>query len=330
MRADCFSARWLISAFLAVASALVTVGAAAADVYPSRPIRIVAPSTPGDAPDVIARVLAERLSAALGTQVFVENHPGAGGVVGSDIVAKAPADGYTLIIGNAGSHGINAAVYAKLPYDIQRDFAAVSQVAVSPNILIVNPEVPATNVQQFIAYAKARPGQLSYASGGNGSSAHMSMELFKSMAGVDLVHIPYKGSSPALTDVVSGQVAAMFVNLPPALPLVKAGKLRALAVTTRTRSPLLPDVPTVQESGLPGYETVAWFGILAPAATPKEIIARLSTEIAKVVRTPEMRERLLALGAEPVGGTPEEFSAVIGRDIAKWMPLAKTVGIKVD
>jgi tripartite-type tricarboxylate transporter receptor subunit TctC len=320
----------LAGVILALTASLASVSAAAADAYPSRPIRIVAPSTPGDAPDVIARVLAERLSAALGTQVFVENHPGAGGVVGSDIVAKAPADGYTLIIGNAGSHGINAAVYVKLPYDIQRDFAAVSQVAVSPNILVVNPDVPATNVQQFIAYAKARPGQLSYASGGNGSSAHMSMELFKSMAGVDLVHIPYKGSSPALTDVVSGQVAAMFVNLPPAVPLVKAGKLRALAVTTRSRSALLPDVPTVQESGLPGYETVAWFGILAPATTPKEIVARLSAEIAKIVRTPEMRERLLGLGAEPVGGTPDEFSAVIARDIAKWTPLAKSVGIKVD
>ena len=302
----------------------------AADTWPSRPIRIVAPSTPGDAPDVIARILAERLSAALGTQVFVENHPGAGGVVGSDIVAKAPADGYTLIIGNAGSHGINAAVYAKLPYDIQKDFAPVSQVAISPNIMVVNPDLPVNGVQQFIAYAKARPGALSYASGGNGSSAHMSMELFKSMTGVDLVHIPYKGSSPALTDVVSGQVAVMFVNLPPAVPLVKAGKLRALAVTTRARSPLLPDVPTVNESGVSGFETVAWFGILAPAATPKEIVARLSAEIAKIARSPEMRERLLALGAEPVGGTPEEFAAVIGRDIAKWTPLAKTVGIKVD
>jgi tripartite-type tricarboxylate transporter receptor subunit TctC len=322
--------RYVRTMALAAFTALVAGGVAAADTWPSRPIRIVAPSTPGDAPDVIARLLAERLSGALGTQVIVENHPGAGGVVGSDIVAKAPGDGYTLIIGNAGSHGINAAVYTKLPYDIRRDFVAVSEVALSPNILVVNPEIPATNLQQFIAYAKARPGQLSYASGGNGSSAHMSMELFKSMAGVDLVHIPYKGSSPALADVASGQVAAMFVNLPPALPLVKAGKLRPLAVTTRTRSPLLPDVPTVQESGLPNYETVAWFGILAPAATPKEIVVRLSTEIAKIVRTPEMRERLLSLGAEPVGGTPEEFSIVIGRDIAKWTPLAKSVGIKVD
>ena len=310
--------------------ALSGASAYAADPYPSRPIRIVAPSTPGDAPDVIARLLAERLSSAMSAQVFVENHPGAGGVVGSDIVAKAAPDGYTLIIGNAGSHGINAAVYAKLPYDIQRDFVAVSQVAVSPNILVVNPEIPARNVQEFIAYAKARPGQLSYASGGNGSSAHMSMELFKSMAGIDLVHIPYKGSSPALTDVVSGQVAGMFVNLPPAVPLVKAGKVRALAVTTRARSPLLPEVPTVIESGVPGFETVAWFGILAPAATPKDIVARLSAEIGKIARTPEMRERLLALGAEPVGSTPEEFAAVISRDIAKWTPLARTVGIKVD
>jgi len=323
--------RALSCALLGLAIAATMPGKAmAADAWPSRPIRIVAPSTPGDAPDVIARILAERLSVALGTQVFVENHPGAGGVVGSDIVAKAPADGYTLIIGNAGSHGINAAVYAKLPYDIQRDFAPVSQVAVSPNIMVVNPDVPATNVAQFIAYAKARPGALSYASGGNGSSAHMSMELFKSMTGVDLVHIPYKGSSPALTDVVSGQVAVMIVNLPPAVPLVKAGKLRALAVTTRTRSPLLPDVPTMIEAGVAGYETVAWFGILAPAATPKEIVARLSAEIGRIARTPEMRERLLSLGAEPVGSTPEEFAAVIARDIAKWTPLAKTVGIKVD
>jgi tripartite-type tricarboxylate transporter receptor subunit TctC len=318
------------ASFALLVSFAATQTCLAADTWPGRPIRIVAPSTPGDAPDVIARILAERLSVALGTQVFVENHPGAGGVVGSDIVAKAPADGYTLIIGNAGSHGINAAVYAKLPYDIQKDFAPVSQVAISPNIMVVNPDLPINSVQQFIAYAKSRPGALSYASGGNGSSAHMSMELFKSMTGVDLVHIPYKGSSPALTDVVSGQVAVMIVNLPPAVPLVKAGKVRALAVTTRARSPLLPDIPTVNESGVAGFETVAWFGILAPAATPKEIVARLSAEIAKIARSPEMRERLLALGAEPVGSTPDEFAAVIGRDIAKWTPLAKTVGIKVD
>jgi tripartite-type tricarboxylate transporter receptor subunit TctC len=322
--------RILIRAVMVVALALAAGNAGAADTYPSRPIRIVAPSTPGDAPDVIARLIAERLAAALGTQVIVENHPGAGGVVGSDIVAKAPADGYTLIIGNAGSHGINAAVYSKLPYDIQRDFAPVSQIAIAPNIMVINPELPVRNVKEFIAYAKARPGALNYASGGNGSSAHMSMELFKSMAGVDLLHVPYKGSSPALTDVITGQDAVMIVNMPPAVPFVKAGKLRALAVTTKNRSPLLPDVPTVAESGLPGFETVAWFGILAPAATPKDIVNRLSEEIAKIARSPAMRERLTALGAEAVGSTPEEFAAVISRDIAKWTPLAKSVGIKVD
>lgn len=321
---------WFVCATIALALALPLTSLAQAQTYPSRTIRIVAPSTPGDAPDVIARLLAERLSAAMGVSVVVENRPGAGGVVGSEIVASAAPDGYTLIIGNAGSHGINAAVYTHLSYDIQRDFAPVSQVAVSPNVLVVNPAVPAKNVSEFIAYAKSKPGALSYASGGNGSSAHMSMELFKSMAGLDIVHVPYKGSSPALTDVISGQVVGMFVNLPPAVPLIKAGKVRALAVTTRARTPLLPDVPTVAESGVPGFETVAWFGILAPAATPKPIVDRLSQEIARIVQTPDMRERLLALGAEPVGSTPEAFAAVIDRDIAKWKPLAKSVGIKVD
>ena len=301
-----------------------------AQAWPSRPIHIVAPSTPGDAPDVIARIVADKLSVALGREVVVDNKPGAGGVVGSEFVAKATPDGYTLIMGNAGSHGINAAVYAKLPYDIQRDFAPVSQIAVAPNIFVVNPNVPAKTVQEFIAYAKSRPGQLAYASGGNGSSSHMSMELFKSMTGADLIHVPYKGSSPALTDVVAGNDVAMFVNMPPAVPLVKAGKLRALAVTTLTRSPLMPDVPTVSESGLTGYETVAWFGVLAPAGTPKDVVNRLSAELAKIAHSPEMRERLTSLGAEPVGSTPEAFSAVIARDIAKWTALSKSVGIKVD
>jgi tripartite-type tricarboxylate transporter receptor subunit TctC len=303
---------------------------AAAQAWPSKPIKLVAPSTPGDAPDVIARLVADKLSIALGQSVVVENKPGAGGVVGSDAVAKAAPDGYTLIMGNAGSHGINAAVYANLPYDIQRDFAPVSQVAVSPNVMVINPAVPANTVAEFIAYAKSRPGKLSYASGGNGSSAHMSMELFKSMAGVDIEHIPYKGSSPALTDVVSGQVAVFIGNMPPTVPLIKAGKLRALAVTTKSRSALMPELPTIAESGLPGFETVAWFGVLAPAGTPPEIVHRLSAEIAKIARSPEMREKLVAMGAEPVGSTPEEFKAVIDRDIAKWKPLAQKVGIKID
>ena len=298
--------------------------------YPTKPIKLVAPSTPGDAPDVIARLVADKLSLALGQTVVVENKPGAGGVVGSDAVAKAAPDGYTLIMGNAGSHGINAAVYAKLPYDIQRDFAPVSQVAIAPNVMVINPSVPANTVAEFIAYAKSQPGKLSYASGGNGSSAHMSMELFKSMAGLDIQHIPYKGSSPALADVAGGQVVGFIGNMPPTVPLIKAGKLRALAVTTKTRSALMPELPTIAEAGLPGFETVAWFGVFAPAGTPPEIVNRLSTEIGKIARSPEMREKLVAMGAEPVGGTPAEFKAVIDQDIAKWKPLAQKVGIKVD
>ncbi|MEO8134109.1 MAG: tripartite tricarboxylate transporter substrate binding protein [Betaproteobacteria bacterium] len=309
---------------------VVAAPAAVAQPYPNKPIKLVAPSTPGDAPDVIARLVADKLSVVLGQQVVVENKPGAGGVVGSDAVAKAPPDGYTLIMGNAGSHGINAAVYAKLPYDIQRDFAPVSQVAVAPNVMVINPAIPANTVAEFIAYAKSKPGKLSYASGGNGSSAHMSMELFKAMAGVDIEHIPYKGSSPALTDLVGGQVAVFIGNMPPTVPLIKAGKLRALAVTTKSRSALMPELPTIGEAGLPGYETVAWFGVFAPAGTPPEIVNRLSVEIGKIARSPEMREKLLAMGAEPVGGTPEEFKAVVDRDIAKWKPLAQKVGIKVD
>jgi len=320
---------WIRRGFL-IAAIVAAAPVAWGQAWPSKPIKIVAPSTPGDAPDVIARLVADKLSIALGQQVVVENKPGAGGVVGSDAVAKAAPDGYTLIMGNAGSHGINAAVYAKLPYDIQRDFAPVSQVAIAPNVMVINPSVPANTVAEFIAYAKARPGKLSYASGGNGSSAHMSMELFKSMAGVDIEHIPYKGSSPALTDLVGGQVAVFIGNMPPTVPLVKAGKLRALAVTTKTRSALMPELPTIAEAGLPGYETVAWFGVLAPAGTPPDVVNRLSQEIGKIARSPEMREKLLAMGAEPVGGTPEEFKAVIDRDIAKWKPLAQKVGIKVD
>jgi tripartite-type tricarboxylate transporter receptor subunit TctC len=320
--------RWM-SSLAAVAALLFAAGVAVAQGYPTKSIRLVAPSTPGDAPDVIARLVAERLSAVLGQQVVVENRPGAGGVVGSEIVAKAAPDGYTLIMGNAGSHGINAAVYSKLPYDILKDFAPVSQIAVAPNIFVVNPGLPVATIPEFIAYAKARPGQLSYASGGNGSSAHMSMELLKSMAGIDVVHVPYKGSTPALTDLISGQVTVMSVNMPPAVPHVKAGKLRALAVTTRTRTPSMPDLPTVAEA-LPGYETVAWFGVLAPAGTPKDIVNRLSIELARIARAPDMRERLAAMGAEPVGGTPDEFGAVMARDIAKWTALAKSVGIRID
>jgi len=322
---NCKKLRYVVATFL-----LCTVVAAIAQPYPAKPIRLIAPSTPGDAPDVIARLIALRLSPVLGQPIVVENRPGAGGVIGSEVAAKSAPDGYTLIMGNAGSHGINAAVYSKLPYDIQRDFAPISQVAIAPNIMVINPSIPAKSVAEFIAYAKSQPGKLSYASGGNGSSAHMSMELFKAMSGVDIQHVPYKGSSPALTDLMGGQVAVFIGNIPPTVPLVRAGKLRALAVTTKSRSTLMPELPTISEAGLSGYETVAWFGVLAPAGTPPEIVKTLSTEIGKIARSPEMRDKLLAMGAEPVGGTPEEFKAVIDSDIAKWKRLAQKESIKVD
>ena len=310
--------------------AVLAVADANAQPYPNKPIRMIVPFPPGGPIDTMARLAGKFITDSVGQQVVVENRPGAGGVVGSDYVAKAAPDGYTLIMGNAGSHGINAAVYTKLPYDIQKDFAPVSQVAVAPNVMVINPSLPANSVAEFIAYAKANPGKLSYASGGNGSSAHMSMELFKSMSGIDIQHVPYKGSSPALTDVVSGQVVAFIGNMPPTVPLIKAGKLRALAVTTKSRSALMPELPTITEAGLPGFETVAWFGVLAPAGTPPDVVNRLSAEIAKIAKLPDIREKLVAMGAEPVGGTPEEFKAVIDRDIAKWKPLAQKVGIKVD
>ena len=320
-----------IKSRLAITTLLFCIAVSAmAQGYPAKPVRLIAPSTPGDAPDVIARLIALRLSTVLGQPVIVENRPGAGGVVGSEVAAKASPDGYTLIMGNAGSHGINAAVYTKLLYDIQRDFVPISQVAIAPNVMVINPAIPAKSVAEFIAYAKSQPGKLSYASGGNGSSAHMSMELFKAMAGLDIQHVPYKGSSPALTDVMAGQVALFIGNMPPTVPLIKAGKLRALAVTTRTRSALMPELPTISEAGLAGYETVAWFGVLAPTGTPPDIVRKLSTEIGNIARSPEMREKLLALGAEPVGGTPGEFKAVIDADIAKWKALAQKEGIKVD
>ena len=298
--------------------------------FPDRPVKIVAPSTPGDAPDVIARALADKLGAALGQPVIVENKPGAGGVVGSEFVAKAPADGYTLIMGNAGSHGINAALYANLPYDPVRDFAPVALVSTAPNVMVVNPSVPATTVTEFIAYAKANPNKLNYASGGNGSSAHLSAELFKQMAGIEMMHIPYKGASPAIADVIAGNAQVFIGNLPPVLPQIKAGKLRALGVTTLTRSAELPDVPTIAEAGLPGFETVAWFGVFAPAATPRPIVMRLNSEINRIVATPEFRETLAKLGTTPAPGTPDTYATRIAADVAKWKRVVATGKIKVD
>jgi tripartite-type tricarboxylate transporter receptor subunit TctC len=304
-------------------------GAYAAD-YPSKPIHIVVPFAAGGTTDFLARAIAQDLGTSMGTTVIVDNRPGAGGNIGSDLVAKSAPDGYTLLLGTVGTHAINASLYKKMPYDTVKDFAPISLVASVPNILVVHPSVPAKSVKELIALAKAKPGALAFASSGNGSSIHLSGELFKSMTDVDMVHVPYKGSGPALTDLVGGQVQLMFDNMPSSFPHVKAGRLRALAVTSSKRSPAAPDVPTIAESGVPGYESVAWFGILAPAGTPPEIVKKLNAEIAKTLKSPEVMKRLASQGAEPVSNTPEQFAVYIKSEMAKWAKVVKTSGAQVD
>ena len=303
---------------------------ASAQAYPVKPIRIVVPFPPGGATDILARDVAQKLTEAWGQQVIVDNRPGAGGNIGSELVAHSAPDGYTLEMGTVGTHAINASLYAKMPYDHVKDFAPVILVAGVPNVLVVNNAVPANSVAELIAYAKANPGKLNFASSGNGTSIHLSGELFKVMAGVQMTHIPYKGSAPALQDLLGGQVQLMFDNLPPSLPQIKAGKVRALAVTSLTRAPALPDVPTVAESGLPGFEASSWFGILAPAGTPPAIVAKLNAEIAKWLATPEAKEKLAKQGANAAGGTPEDFAKHIAAETAKWAKVVKESGAKID
>ena len=311
-------------------SALAAAPMAGAQAYPAKPIRIVVPFPPGGATDILARAVAQKLTDAWGQAVVVDNRPGAGGNIGSEIVAKAAPDGYTLEMGTVGTHAINASLYAKMPYDHVKDFAPVILVAGVPNVLVVNPSLPVSSVQELIAYAKANPGKLNFASSGSGTSIHLAGELFKVMAGVQMTHIPYKGSAPALQDLIGGQVQLMFDNLPPSLPHIKAGKLRALAVTSATRSSALPDTPTIAESGLPGFEASSWFGVLAPAGTPPAIIARLNAEIGAWLASAEAKEKMLALGANIGGGSPEDFARHIAAETAKWQKVVKASGAKVD
>ncbi len=315
---------------LAGACAVLALAACASQAaWPDRPIRIIVPSPPGDGSDLMARALAGPLGTALGTSVIVENKPGAGGVVGSELAAHSPADGYTLILGNAGSHAINAALYKNLSYDPIRDFAPVALLCTTPNVMVVNPKVPAKTVAEFIAYAKAHPSALNYASGGNGSSAHLSAELFKMMTGVEMTHIPYKGAGPAVAAVIANDAQVFIGNLSPTLPQIKAGSVRALGVTTLTRSPELPDVPPIADT-LPGFETVAWFGVFAPAGTPKAVVDRLNAEINRIVASPEMAAVLKNLGASPATGTPEAYAARIAADVAKWKKVVAAGNVHVD
>jgi tripartite-type tricarboxylate transporter receptor subunit TctC len=303
---------------------------ALAQAWPSKPIKYVVPFAPGGTTDILARTVGEKLSIALGQPVVVENKPGAGGGVGADFTAKAAPDGYTIMGGTISTHAINASLYSNLPYDPVKDFAAITMIARVPNLLVINPGIPAKNVAELIALMKANPGKFTFASSGNGTSQHLSGELFKSMAGVDMQHIPYKGSPPALQDVVGGQVSMTFDNITTAWPLAKAGKLRPLAVTTAKRSSVAPEVPTLAESGLPGFEIGSWQGVFAPAGTPPEIVKRLNAEIVKILNMPDVKEKLIGLGAEPVGDTPEQFSAYVKTEVVKWSDIVKKSGAKVD
>jgi tripartite-type tricarboxylate transporter receptor subunit TctC len=301
------------------AVAIVTAaGAEAATSYPARPIRIIVAYTPAGTTDILARTLGQKMSDAWGQPVVVENRPGAAGNIGTEYAARATPDGYTLLMTTAGVHGINPSLYRKLGFDAIRDFAPVSLVAMVPNILVVNPKLPVKDVQSLIAYAKSNPGKLSYGSPGLGSTAHLSMELFKSMTGTNLVHVPYKGSAGVLTDLMGGQIAVTMDNIPPYLPHVKAGKLRALAISTAKRSPAIPELPTVAEAGVPGYSSGAWFGLVAPAATPKDIVEKLSAETARILQLADVKSRLTELGAEPLSSSPAQFASHIKAEIAKW------------
>jgi tripartite-type tricarboxylate transporter receptor subunit TctC len=318
-------------AALACLAALVSAqpGLAATD-YPTKPIRFIVPFAPGGSTDIVARVIGENLSQSLGQPVVIDNRSGAGGNIGADLVAKATPDGYTMLMGTTGIMSINGSLYRSLPYDASKDFEAVIMAVSITNLLAVNPSVPAKSVQELIALAKSKPRDLTFASSGAGSSTHLSGELFKSMARVDITHIPYRGSGQALADLLGGQVTMIFDNMPSVLPHVKSGKLRPLAVTSLERSPVLPDVPTVSEAGVSGYESKSWSGVVVPAKTPKEIIQKLNAEIVKIFARPEVKEKLAGLGADPVGGPPEHFAAHIKAEREKWSKVVQEAGIKVD
>ena len=308
------------------ASAFAQSGSAS---FPDKPIKIVVTFTTGGAPDILARLIGERLTAAWGQPVIVDNKPGAGGNLGADFVAKAPPDGYTIVVGTVGTHSINGALYSKMPYDMVKDFAPITLLATTPNMLVVNNDVPAKNLKDFIALGK-KDGKMTFASSGSGTSIHVAGELFKTMTGIDMVHVPYKGRATAIPDVLGGRVTMMFDNMPSSLSLVREGKLRALGVTSSTRSPAAPDIPTIAESGLPGFDAVSWFALFAPANTPKPIIEKLQAEVRKILKTPDISKRLADNGLEPVGGSPDELAAYQKSEITKWAKVVKDSGAKVD
>ena len=309
---------------------LLLASAAFAQNYPARPLRVITPVSAGSAVDTVARVVGQKLSDAWGQQVVVDNRLGANGIIGTEAAAKSPADGYTLFLGNDAMLATNPNLYSKLPYDPVRDFAPITLAASIPLVLVVHASLPVKSVRELIAFAKAHPGEINYASGGNGSPQHLPMEMLKSATGIKVVHVPYKGLGPALNDVVGGQVPMMFAGMSGALPHIQSGRLRALAVGGITRSPALPAVPTVAEAGVAGFNYAAWTGFLAPAGTPKDIIARLHAEITRILALPEVRDKLTGLGFELVGSTPDEFGMLIKIDIARVAKVVRDAGIRAE
>jgi tripartite-type tricarboxylate transporter receptor subunit TctC len=304
--------------------------ASAAEAYPSRPIRLIVPFPPGGGTDIMGRLVGNHLSEKLGVQTVVDNRGGAGGIIGTDLAAKANPDGYTLLIGSVSTISINPSLYPKLPFDTVKDLAPVSLIASTPSVLVVPANLPARSVKELIALAKAKPGQLNFGSAGSGTSHHLGGELFKVVSGIDIVHVPYKGTAPAVTDLVGGQVSMMIANTPAVLPMIKAGRLRPLAVTSLTRSALMPELPTVAESGLPDFEVIVWYGVLAPAATPKPLVVRLNEYLKQMARLPEVKERLASQGAEAISSTPEEFARKIRADKDKWAKVVRVAGVRAE
>jgi tripartite-type tricarboxylate transporter receptor subunit TctC len=312
--------------FLVLLLAVCAVPALGED-YPSRPVRFIVPFTAGGGGDIIIREIAQRLTARVGQSVIVDNRAGAGGSVGTELAARSPPDGYTLLMANVAPMAINVSVYKKLPYDPAKDFSPITLLASFPNVLVVHPSVPAGSLAQLVALARARPGQLTYASAGAGSTTHLAAEFFRGQAKIDLIHVPYKGGGSALIDLLAGQVTMYFGSMPAALPHIRSLRLRALGVTSLARSAAAPDIPTVAESGFPGFEAVTWIGAVAPAGVPRNIVTRLNTELADIMRAPEVRDKLLAQGAEPMTDAPEHFGAYIKSEIGKWASVVKLAGI---
>ncbi len=303
---------------------------AAAQAYPTKTVRIIAPFAAGSTIDILGRLIAPRLFEALGQPVIVEDRPGAGGMIGLDFVAKSPPDGHTLVIGALGPLAMNPALYPKTPFDPVQDFAAVSLLATGPVVIVVHPSIPARNVKELVELAKKRPGQLNFGSPGVGSSPHLTGELFKLITKTDVVHVPYKGNAEAITDLIGGQLSMVFTGVPPVVPLAKAGKVRVLATTGKQRLANLPDVPTLREAGIEGADVLIWYGVVAPAATPKDVIARLNREIVKIMAVPDVREKFAQQGVDPASSTPEEFAQLIRDEVARWGKVIRNAGIKLE